>query len=793
MVSHWFPGRQVLELAVIALLGLLYFSLFPVKNVDNSRGGLQLHLLEADVRLNGLEHERLSGVLLPIEIGLRRYRHIPAWNPYLGIGEPTINNPFNYLFNPFASLPVLLFGGLQGTKLAIILALLIAGYNMWALARMIGIGAVGRVTGGALYMMSGGIAGKFHIGHFQLGLSLAWMPLVFAGLWWTLHSTDRRAPVLMAVAFALLFFAGNIYYTLHTLISMVVMVAFHLFGDGHLKTERLRRVAVAGMFAFGLTALQFMPVWAVRDYIGGHPGDPHLASRYDLGQALANFIFPWPNWSIFEDPNYKLLTGVDYAYIGPAAFLLIAGATALLLARPDLQRNVRGPMAWIAFILALVMIVWGAGQTPVLQYLYANIPRLAEFRFVGRAHAVAALWLLVLAGMSVDSLWKATREISAFENRGQLVRAMLTGGLVWLLFLAYSVQNDAGRAAMVLYDYRLKETLDASHFMSFNDAAQGLFLFIFAAVVGDTLLLVLHSTLRPTQFGQYGSRFSIYGARLLQLVVLGVVLLALADVMQVNSRLYVFNRRIADFSELYPYVRESDTTTPFPAINEPLAPFAFSAYEMEIRNWGLDEGWMPTTPPSIIPFEEGSLRDLPRWAVVWNEPGARALAERYVEENEYEMRLCTSTEIAGYRSEQCNRDAPDIAILYELPDALPYAFVAEAERLTTQPETIRQGTVSAAEVVSHQQDTVTIQAAMPAGDSNEYYLIVQETHFPGWRAFADNIPVETVSVGRFVGIPMLPGEHTYTLRFEPLGFATGLVIFLATLVAIGFYLRRGDS
>jgi hypothetical protein len=55
----------------------------------------------------------------------------------------------------------------------------------WALATSMNVGTVGRITAGALYMASVGIAGKFNPGHVQLAISLAWVPLVLAGLWWT--------------------------------------------------------------------------------------------------------------------------------------------------------------------------------------------------------------------------------------------------------------------------------------------------------------------------------------------------------------------------------------------------------------------------------------------------------------------------------------------------------------------------------------------------------------------------------------------------------------------------------
>ncbi|MFN8371978.1 MAG: hypothetical protein U0694_03760 [Anaerolineae bacterium] len=50
------------------------------------------------------------------------------------------------------------------------------------------------------------------------------------------------------------------------------------------------------------------------------------------------------------------------------------------------------------------------------------------------------------------------------------------------------------------------------------------------------------------------------------------------------------------------------------------------------------------------------------------------------------------------------------------------------------------------------------------------------------------MPVQPISIHIYVGIPMLPGEHTYTLRYQPPGLAAGVVVFGITLACLGFYL-----
>jgi len=769
--------------------------------------------LDPHIQAAGVEHQRLSGLLIPAEIGLQRYGHIPTWNSYMGLGEPLINNPFNYLFNPFASIPVLWLGGIQGTKLALVIGLLIAGINTWALMRVLGVGAVARVTTGALYMMSGGIAAKFMPGHFQLGLSLIWPPLVFAALWWTLRSSDRRAPALMALAFALMFFAGNIYYTLHTLVASVVIVGFHLVdreAGWRIRFDRLRRVMIGGVFAFGLAALQFIPVWMIRDYIL-HDGNPDLFGRYSMAQATLNFIFPWGLWGSQGLTLLNMIESVDYAYIGPAVFLLIGAAVIALLAAPQLRRRFRTSSVVIALLLALLFTAWGAGETSVIQWLYANVSLLAQFRWVGRALSIAALWWIVLAGLSVDVLWQASRDAlatnPAFDlyDRKRLLRALLIAVIVWIVFTIYGTRSDETRAALVLYSEPLYNFFNINRYRTFPQSAEGLwFLLLFAALL-DTLWLVLESVSPPRwrvpMFKRFGVDRRAYGTRLLRLGVLLLVLVTIADVMSVNSRLFYFNERLHDFNILHEYAQNADETDPLPAIYEPFSPFMFGSYYNQTRNWELNEGWRPGPVPGVV--EVGEIVDAPRWAIAWNPMGDQR-DNAFVEAGGYELRYCVSLSEAQIETlDDCNYESNNIvAGLYELPRALPYAFVAPLSTLLGDGTQLQRDIVLPVAHVNHQQDTITIEAETPTIDLNEfvqqggqleaqnYHLVVQETNFPGWNVFIDGVPVATTGIGRFIGIPMLAGAHEYTLRYDPPGFALGVVIFIVTLLAMGFYLKR---
>ena len=829
------PATVPLELAALTFLALLFVSLWVQPPPDQQSDHLDpTHLFEKlfdpTYRETQLEHERLSGVIYPVKIGLERYGHIPTWNPYISSGEPLINDAFSYLLNPFHSLPVLLSDSyVQGTKLAMFIALLIAAFNMWALAGAVGVGAVGRIFAGALYMTSGGIAGKFLAGHFQLALSLAWPPLVLAAIWWTMHSRRRFAPVAFGISFALLFFAGNIYYVLHTLIGCALIVLVHLVDHSpdvneeksrrlyfpqhySFRRDRLRRAFIAAAFAFGLAAVQFMPIWMTRDYVVHDNqevnADGTLQNSYSLNQAFVNLTYPWEQWSQLPIP-FTQAVSVDYAYIGVTPFLLIALALAALLTASGLHNHTQQfrRIIWIALILALVMMVWGSGQSGLLQALYQRIPLLSEFRFLGRALTVAAMWWILLAAIAVDILWRATYQVFEpglkfiRENRGRLVRVMFLAFLAWGYFLVYSLVNTSTRLVMVLSNIHLLFALDHRRFTSFAQAMESLWMFLLIAIALDTLFIFTRALVKRWR-SSFVLEWRRAGTRIFQMAVLVVVFAGITDTLIANSQLYQFETLPADFSVFFPTIRANDTENPFPIVGQPYAPSAYTAYEAEIRNWGIDEGWQPAAVDGIISWAAGGLTNLPRWAIVSGAYGGSSLdlSKKFVAANGYEQRQCAFINPYALTDDPCDLESQSTAILYEKPDALPYTFVASADTLMNSPANLNASNVSPAQIIAHQQDTITIQASVPY--SQPYFLVVQEIHFPGWQATIDAIPVQVTTAETyhdvngsrgFLAVPMQPGTHTYILRFEPPGLTTGLLISLVTLVGIGFYLARKES
>jgi hypothetical protein len=156
--------------------------------------------------------------------------------------------------------------------------------------------------------------------------------------------------------------------------------------------------------------------------------------------------------------------------------------------------------------------------------------------------------------------------------------------------------------------------------------------------------------------------------------------------------------------------------------------------------------------------------------------------------------------------------ANDYLLIYENMRALPRAWLATAELVTTEQEelgVIRTGflpsgpswdplqtalveassginlgtgaTPGSAEVTRNEPNRVEVEtvSAAPA------ILVLSENHYPGWRAYVDGGAVETLRVDyNLRGVVVPAGSHLVTFVYRPKSVLAGLVISLLVLVAL---------
>ncbi len=354
-------------------------------------------------RLAGLEAEFLTSSAHTAALALQAERRIPLWQPYLGNGRPLLESPFAFVLNPFSVGPALVVGnGPVGVKLGVVVAAVLVTVGGWFLAWAAGAGRVGRLTLALLLLGKGNMVAMLGIGHYQLGVSQAYMPWIFGAALLILTGNRARWPVaLLGIAVALQFLAGNVWHLLPTLLSVAVLNAVFVFRNpvtGRVcDWPALARLVVAAGITLGLTAAVLGPLVVNRAYVGGQDPVPDGDTRGAALPQLAQYITRVP--LVLDLVREGGEAETRYNYTLPWWLMLVALGPLGGAAPPGRRR-----LMLVALGLLFVMTWWGLGGRQPFVWLYNNLPGLGRWRFVGRAYGTASLWLALLVALRVDVL-----------------------------------------------------------------------------------------------------------------------------------------------------------------------------------------------------------------------------------------------------------------------------------------------------------------------------------------------------------------------------------------------------
>jgi len=84
-------------------------------------------------------------------------------------------------------------------------------------------------------------------------------------------------------------------------------------------------------------------------------------------------------------------------------------------------------------------------------------------------------------------------------------------------------------------------------------------------------------------------------------------------------------------------------------------------------------------------------------------------------------------------------------------------------------------------------NTQTWRVTAPANG----WLVVADVWYPGWQASVDGVRAPVLRADYlFRAVPVVPGEHTVTLRYHPRTFSLGLALSGLALAGWAFLYRR---
>lgn len=331
---------------------------------------------------------------------LNQFGQFPLWNPYLRTGIPYVADPFLHVYNPLATLPVLMLGVWDGFKVALFLSFLAAALGMWWLGAVLGLGRPARIWMGLMYAFTGQGVARFFQGEYDFVLGFAWIPWVVALTLLAVRTRQRRHALAASGALALLFFSGNVYYTFYMIFVMPLLALVSaLEVDWRSRRARWRSrafaiVVVVVLLAMGLTAIQWLPML---DYWKSYTKmpDPQLIGSHSLSQIWLDYV----STDHRRPDAIKTLPPEEfYAYTGVWPFLL------LVFLPLAYRRGKRREQVFLALLLVVAVAYIATKYMPWAQF-YKSSPLLNQFRYQTRMLIYGATALIGLAGCGLDAIW----------------------------------------------------------------------------------------------------------------------------------------------------------------------------------------------------------------------------------------------------------------------------------------------------------------------------------------------------------------------------------------------------
>jgi hypothetical protein len=681
---------------------------------------------------------------------------IPLWNPYSACGMPFLANDQSAVLNPTNLALNALFAPPRAQTLFALLTLIAACLFTYGFVRSLGGSPLGGMLGGLTFGFGGFV---FVWLGYPLAATAAWLPAL---LWATHHLARRPTLPRAALVGAIIgwqFLSGHLSTSVQMLAFWVVFVIYEVVAQ-HLAEARrfLRLTAVALVLGCGLGTPQLLPTaeyyrlstigeggrsrWA-SDSLGaslrkGLLGDAWFLRTVARSEAGLLFAPELRGNPAFHD--YRPIEGYgNYAerasYLG--ALGLVALVSALLTRRSRGYRRFFAVAAWIVFgILLHVPIFNLATYLPVLRFAAPH-----------RMRFIFALCSAVAVGLAATE-WERG---GGSGRRGERVALGVALAVVAAITAAGAVHTWRQLAPRSLHEH-----------LAWLRAAKIIAPIAASIALGAALL---------------GSRW--VGQRTL---FVGLALIAVCDLFVLGARWHPLARpenvapELPVIERLRASAGQMRITGPPTVLRTNLA-ILYGLYDVRaydpisVRRYvALVEtlnGAAPGTTPSL---ELGSERPVPALERLTSVGYALRLKERTPPSMERVAGSLPRAYIPGSVRAVSARDA--LAALGAGLDPRGATLVEANDRSS------EEGPIRAAEIVSYGAHRVVIRAAA----TRSAWLVLTDTHYPGWRARVEGRPAEIVAANyafRAVRIPM--GESEVVFTYEPASYRLGVFIGLLSL------------
>lgn len=356
------------------------------------------------------------------------------WNGLFNGGMPFFAELHGAVLHPLVVITTLVWGAINGAKIAMVASLLMAGIAQWWLAKVMRLSLVSRLWVAGMAVVGGHLAGRMEMGLVAMVLSTAAGSLILAPALELALTGSRRAAIWLGITLALALMAGQGY--VQTGILFGLLPAFLVFIlDEKLQVSPLwREFAVA----IGLAMLLSGVLWVPAAHFWPNFAK-HIDTSYSGGQPIEYTPF---NLVISDVSFYRNETLGKILF--PAIYMNYIGWVPILLALLALRFTPREHLRVLLFhLIAIALIFWLSSDFWV-RLLASRFPDfMAGVRYPPLTAGLAVPLILNLAAWGLDGLLKLDwPELSLTLPSGASVTVMssvvvLAFLLLWGLKSAY--------------------------------------------------------------------------------------------------------------------------------------------------------------------------------------------------------------------------------------------------------------------------------------------------------------------------------------------------------------------
>lgn len=324
------------------------------------------------------------------------------WNGSFMGGYPALAEFFGSGLHPVVAFTTLGWGVVNGSKLTMAAAFVMAGFAQWWLARLLGLGWVARVWSGCAAVAAGHLSSRAVDGTMGLLLSVAACSLAVPALLWLARSLSYRSAVTLAVLLAQAAFAGQGY--MQVALALVLPTAVFLVSWDRARLQLLaQRFSVSLLLAFLLAAPLFLPAVNFLPEFS-KAAAPGFGAGQPLGLVPLNLVINDHGFYRSEVLRKVAFPWMNALYVGwiPVVF----AAWALRGRRNDERCAVLflAVMAALGMVLASgILFMWVASVSPV-SWIREALLGLRSFPTMG---GLAVPPILGLSAIGVDRLARA--------------------------------------------------------------------------------------------------------------------------------------------------------------------------------------------------------------------------------------------------------------------------------------------------------------------------------------------------------------------------------------------------